>query len=623
MNTNSYSILSDTWVASNPSSFRFMGGSEGYDNFGFQTVAIPGAHWLFLNRAFQKTFTISFTESRPRGGPEVTVRWLHDPNIPNRKIAYHGALFLRGDDSATIDVATQQKQITQPAGRDFKGFVSGSAEIISSGCHSGTYCLRDRGGAYIHRDVKLRPGRYRFSAWVKPDPSRNASPVFIGAKNYGGPEVQNASGAADYTQVAVEFSVRSAQTPQLYIYLPEQNAGMLIDDVALETVGISKEIFSSGFESGTLADPDDISGQPLVRRWKIMVTSDKTTIYLDDAPIFSGRHNKTDIPISTFSFQQNTQTGNTPVEFSQIKVTGTEIQSTLRILQLPRQNRFGGSDRILLLADSALKDSDPATVAAAGNLFHKIEDYGNSMLVDDPVISLWSFRNGGGNDSWVLVPDWTMPYTQTPAHEIAHWLQCSGGSCDWMDQMWLYEGFADYVGIIALNECMGLPKWLFRSHFLPLSPKFVRGGNLDVPLAMGKNKVPFRYGGESARQGMSYIKSHMFFTLLSELAGYENLQAVIRENRRAGKTVTAESLLGDLQARSGKDLQSLVAGWLQPGAYAGYSPTDFADTDKDGIVDLQEKLRGLNPNAADSDGDGVNDLEELRRGTDPLNASSR
>ncbi len=46
-------------------------------------------------------------------------------------------------------------------------------------------------------------------------------------------------------------------------------------------------------------------------------------------------------------------------------------------------------------------------------------------------------------------------------------------------------------------------------------------------------------------------------------------------------------------------------------------PTDFADTDDDGLSDYEEGRRGSNPLSGDSDGDGVPDGVEKTDGTDP------
>ncbi len=46
------------------------------------------------------------------------------------------------------------------------------------------------------------------------------------------------------------------------------------------------------------------------------------------------------------------------------------------------------------------------------------------------------------------------------------------------------------------------------------------------------------------------------------------------------------------------------------------------DTDRDGLVDLQEHVLGTNPSSQDSDRDGFSDTSEIARGTGPLNPAS-
>jgi len=58
----------------------------------------------------------------------------------------------------------------------------------------------------------------------------------------------------------------------------------------------------------------------------------------------------------------------------------------------------------------------------------------------------------------------------------------------------------------------------------------------------------------------------------------------------------------------------------------GFDPNDpsvaSADTDNDGLTNLQEFQAGTDPRNPDTDGDGVSDGEEIKRGTNPLNADS-
>ena len=55
----------------------------------------------------------------------------------------------------------------------------------------------------------------------------------------------------------------------------------------------------------------------------------------------------------------------------------------------------------------------------------------------------------------------------------------------------------------------------------------------------------------------------------------------------------------------------------RPGLLEAAGAGTGEDPDRDGLVTLQEKILGTNPQLADSDGDGYGDLEELARGSHP------
>src|SRR5262249_31424948 len=57
---------------------------------------------------------------------------------------------------------------------------------------------------------------------------------------------------------------------------------------------------------------------------------------------------------------------------------------------------------------------------------------------------------------------------------------------------------------------------------------------------------------------------------------------------------------------------------LQPGSAA----LAAADSDSDGLSNLQEYQRGTDPHVADTDGDGLNDGQEVAFNTNPVNADS-
>jgi len=73
-------------------------------------------------------------------------------------------------------------------------------------------------------------------------------------------------------------------------------------------------------------------------------------------------------------------------------------------------------------------------------------------------------------------------------------------------------------------------------------------------------------------------------------------------------------------------LVSLLVGVVAPSALAFVRPpppSAPADSDHDGLTNIEEAALGTNPNSADTDGDGLGDFAEVRvHGTDPRSADS-
>ncbi|MBI5526946.1 MAG: hypothetical protein HY897_11480 [Deltaproteobacteria bacterium] len=94
---------------------------------------------------------------------------------------------------------------------------------------------------------------------------------------------------------------------------------------------------------------------------------------------------------------------------------------------------------------------------------------------------------------------------------------------------------------------------------------------------------------------------------------------VVRFDHDAGTWSAVPSAVVDLGAgtvtipatKPGVFQLSLPEGWQDPDAYN--------DPDRDGLVNIDEKRFGTDPDNPDTDGDGVTDGQEVARGTDPTN----
>jgi hypothetical protein len=104
---------------------------------------------------------------------------------------------------------------------------------------------------------------------------------------------------------------------------------------------------------------------------------------------------------------------------------------------------------------------------------------------------------------------------------------------------------------------------------------------------------------------------------------------LVRAIGRGSVTITArvEGVAGTIQFDINPVVSSAGDGIPDDWKIAhGFDPNDTsvanADTDGDGLTNLQEFQIGTDPRNPDTDGDGVTDGEEVKRGTNPLNADT-
>jgi hypothetical protein len=68
--------------------------------------------------------------------------------------------------------------------------------------------------------------------------------------------------------------------------------------------------------------------------------------------------------------------------------------------------------------------------------------------------------------------------------------------------------------------------------------------------------------------------------------------------------------------------QGIPDAWFLAHGLTGSGATRYADSDRDGLTNLQEYVLGLSPVVPDTDGDGIHDGREMLRGTNPLVADT-
>jgi hypothetical protein len=250
-------------------------------------------------------------------------------------------------------------------------------------------------------------------------------------------------------------------------------------------------------------------------------------------------------------------------------------------------------------------------------MYTALETFYGHQLDVNPVLHVWEVSEGLNHGMWgIVVPTYELFAGNVISHEIAHWLHCAGGGCDYYQYCWMWEGFASFAGKQALNALRGDPDFRYAPAHATLLPP--SDASLTVPL----QDTPWE---ELKETGQQYSTAEMFWYLLCEVTSYENVTSVISRNHgRQG--ISDLTVIDDLQTISGVDLSPWVAGWLYESGgvfHRDITTEHYQDTDGDGLADFQELLRGTNVMDADSDEDGYSDSYELQHGYNPLDHSSK
>jgi len=284
-----------------------------------------------------------------------------------------------------------------------------------------------------------------------------------------------------------------------------------------------------------------------------------------------------------------------------------------------RQWKIAGARQryFTLIRDRAVADPGNAREGLLPLLFEKIEAacgrvlgvWGPRNVIGDPILAVWTNQSGGRNGPWAYIPAFTVGATQTAAHEMAHWYGGLRSGFDWKEETWLSEGLADFLANVGLNRLANRPDWVFASHFSNGS-NWIHADGVDYPLGSFARLKAGETGGSShavfVRQ--SYLKGHMYLWLLAETVGWE---AFLKQLASEPKSGDGMQWLKELELATGLAGGRFGSGWLSPGGYLEYSPIDFTDPLKEGLLVFQKKLRKLDTARPDSIAAGKLDLYSL------------
>ncbi|CAG8697040.1 14609_t:CDS:10, partial [Ambispora leptoticha] len=162
----------------------------------------------------------------------------------------------------------------------------------------------------------------------------------------------------------------------------------------------------------------------------------------------------------------------------------------------------------------------------------------------------------------------------TVAHELAHQWFGNLVTMEWWDNLWLKEGFATWLGFLAVDEIF--PDWDIWTQFVV--GDFQRGLKLDSLRSSHPIEVPVNDPSEIHQifDAISYNKGASVIRMLSSYLGVDVLLAGVRRylNAHLYGNASTDDLWENLSQESGQDVGSFMTGWTRKVGYPVLNVTE-------------------------------------------------
>jgi len=188
-----------------------------------------------------------------------------------------------------------------------------------------------------------------------------------------------------------------------------------------------------------------------------------------------------------------------------------------------------------------------------------------------------------------FIADGTLQYEATMAHELAHQWFGDLVTCDRAEEMYINEGFAEYLSYLFLESVYGPDRYrstVRANHYEMLRRCHWEDGGQYFALA----DVPqdFTYGQHSYNKGADVL--HSLRNYLGETLFCQGLTSFL--DAHAFQPVSTEQLRDHLTTATGTDLTDFFDDWVfQPG-WAAFEVDSFEVGLSDVTVFAEQKLRG-------------------------------
>ncbi|MDH5655297.1 MAG: M1 family aminopeptidase [Spirochaetia bacterium] len=356
-----------------------------------------------------------------------------------------------------------------------------------------------------------------------------------------------------------------------------------------------------------------------VRTWRIVNQKNFTAIYLNEKKVISMPADNINKIIPSFAVQLN-NTGGQSFQIQNLQILekpgGTKKKPV--IYQYPLPDKSGRN--MTVFAHKGLTKEQKSGMKKLPELFHQIElAAGIPITHTEPLLAIYEGPSSGNNlaaspgyPGWLEVGPGFLTSLHLIAHEFAHFYFCIGASCGTgidknikdikkaataaVANNWMIEGFASYLGLIALNRMNGESDFLYSEkfgNFAGIMDQMKERGWNDGPLDDGsrikkKYVVPGKDPIDTAFK-MAYGKGYRFFYMIGSEFGHDTFQKIIKHNRKKNTSnYSSRDLMKDLEKYSGRKAEPYFSGWITEGPYKKISPEDFKDKNQNGIMDFTE-----------------------------------
>ncbi|KAI8897127.1 peptidase family M1-domain-containing protein [Globomyces pollinis-pini] len=176
-------------------------------------------------------------------------------------------------------------------------------------------------------------------------------------------------------------------------------------------------------------------------------------------------------------------------------------------------------------------------------------------------------------------------------HELAHQWFGNLVTMDWWSELWLNEGFATFVGWLAVDHVF--PEWNVFTSFV--SGDFASGVGLDSLRSSHPIEVEVKSPSEVAQifDAISYSKGASVIRMLNSFVGGDKFAAGVTAylKKHAFSNATTRDLWASLAISSGKDIDSMMYAWTREVGYPMITVEDevFDSAKQELTVTLSQK----------------------------------